>query len=691
MSQEKLFKFLVNDWIAEQKSLNNTEFKCVIKRETEKAYLIKIIKDNREIWLPKSQIVDYDELETVEFDFSDSLRLEKTRDAEYGTTKLSIKSDYNPDFIAIIKSLPWESSHRKWEGDRWTLDWSAVPQLVKLLKSDEQFAKTAQKISDFFYFFEKETSLFKTDHSQADESNENEIKIEINRTCVINYTTLYKINKNLKDEIHRNLSFKHPNERTVRRYSKKDLSNWDGRIKLYRFYKENNVIFLEFGTGLLNVFCNILKNNDIKYKIEDKRKILRLKNSISLSNLKLWKPQRDALDYILSQLRNFGSCIYQLPTGLGKTEVAISTIAQLRVKTIVLVNRKSLLYQWKNRISKRFNISIENIGQIGDGIYNMKEITVATYQSIHKYIKQKKITNGFEKTLEIFIKEGKIEDDFAPIPNDTLFTNFSLLIADEVHTSAARTYLNVLRQFTVKFAIGMSATTWRTDRMHPLLHYIFDQCGFSFGIRDAIDQGYLVDAEVKVITIKDNNKEYRKIDQTSRNNNTYQLHYKIMKAQYERNLEIAQLAIEAPKPSLIITSQLSHQANIYKFLKPMADQHNLSILVLSGRSSTQDREKGLQAMLDGNIDIALVNEIWNEGIDIPNLKSLFIVANGKSDVSLIQKVGRGLRVDRRPNSDKQNLIIYDFFDRDSKYFYGHFESRREVYEKFGFKIEYLEE
>ena len=57
-----------------------------------------------------------------------------------------------------------------------------------------------------------------------------------------------------------------------------------------------------------------------------------------------------------------------MPTGTGKTEVALSILRQLAVSTFVVAPVRDLMYQWHRRIAERLGY---DAGIIGDSIYRV--------------------------------------------------------------------------------------------------------------------------------------------------------------------------------------------------------------------------------------------------------------------------------------------------------------------------------
>ena len=72
--------------------------------------------------------------------------------------------------------------------------------------------------------------------------------------------------------------------------------------------------------------------------------------------------------------------ILVLPTGSGKTHVAISAIRNLRKPTLVLVPTRVLLHQWTSALEKHGGISA---GALGDGIRRLEPVTITTFESAY--------------------------------------------------------------------------------------------------------------------------------------------------------------------------------------------------------------------------------------------------------------------------------------------------------------------
>jgi superfamily II DNA or RNA helicase len=140
---------------------------------------------------------------------------------------------------------------------------------------------------------------------------------------------------------------------------------------------------------------------------------------------------------------------YRREPPLGKTVVAAWMIAARKTNTLVLVHRRQLLDQWRERLSIFLNLPLKSIGQVGAGRRKPTgKIDVAVIQSLNR--------------------KGVVEDVVA---------EYGQVIVDECHHLSAFSFVQVLRQVKARYVLGLTATPFRKDGHHPI---ILMQCG---GIR----------------------------------------------------------------------------------------------------------------------------------------------------------------------------------------------------------------
>jgi superfamily II DNA or RNA helicase len=192
--------------------------------------------------------------------------------------------------------------------------------------------------------------------------------------------------------------------------------------------------------GLFDELHELLEKVGIKPEVTDK--------SFSGTELKvnfhgqLSTVQKEAVSKIL--LYNRG--VFVAPSGSGKTVVGISIIASRSVNTLILVNRRPLMEQWRNQLASFLEIDHAKIGQIGGG-------------------KDKRTGLLDVAMLQSLFRNKQVSD---------LVAEYGQIIVDECHHLPAFTFEQVLRQAKAKYVLGLTATPYRRDGHQPI---ILMQCG----------------------------------------------------------------------------------------------------------------------------------------------------------------------------------------------------------------------
>lgn len=146
--------------------------------------------------------------------------------------------------------------------------------------------------------------------------------------------------------------------------------------------------------------------------------------------------------------------ILSAATAFGKTMVGARMIAERDVSTLVLVHRRQLLDQWRERLTTFLE-------RIQDGESKGEQVTVG------------EIGGGRNRStglldvalLQSIGRAGEV---------DELVNGYGQIIEDECHHLSAFTFEQVLRKAKARFVLGLTATPYRKDGHHPI---IIMQCG----------------------------------------------------------------------------------------------------------------------------------------------------------------------------------------------------------------------
>lgn len=122
---------------------------------------------------------------------------------------------------------------------------------------------------------------------------------------------------------------------------------------------------------------------------------------------------------------------------------------------------------------------------------------------------------------------------------------------------------------------------------------------------------------------------------------------------------------------LVLVSLIEHG----NWLQDKAQSMGMKIPFVYQDTDKETRLKTKQQLNNKKIKAVIASNIWKIGIDIPSLGAIIIAGGGKSQVQLIQSIGRGLR----KIEGKENVVIVDIYDPSCKWMAEHFSERLCLY------------
>ena len=399
--------------------------------------------------------------------------------------------------------------------------------------------------------------------------------------------------------------------------------------------EQGEYIFLP--RGFLSDLIVFFTENDIEYRIIDERKSW---DTLSISSNIILYPYQEKVIQITKKRDNG---IIVAPPGSGKTIMALKMIEQKALPALIIVHRKELLDQWKERIIASFWYSKEEVWQIGGWkIILWKNITLAMIQGLSK---MKNIAEISEK--------------------------FGTIIVDECHHIPAKTFRNTISHFTSKYLYGFTATPKRKNHDEKLIYaYVGEilieidkeetQWEFS-GENSGITQNSLIIRETWLFV------------PFSYKNDQYEILSKILIFDTERNKMIVQdvlLEIWKNRKVLLLTERKEHATVLHLYLK-----NTVNALVLTGDDSDRERKRKMNLIGSWEFQVLISTGqfLW-EWMDIHSFESLFLVYPFSFEGKLIQYMGRVGRWGKAHT-------IYDYRDRNIIYLEKLYKKRQTYYNK----------
>ncbi len=335
-------------------------------------------------------------------------------------------------------------------------------------------------------------------------------------------------------------------------------------------------------------------------------------------------------------------------TAFGKTVIAAHCIARRGVNTLVLVHRRQLLDQWRERLSVFLGIDLKAIGIIAGGKKSPTgALDIALLQSLNR--------------------KGEVPDFVGDCGH---------VIVDECHHLSAFSFETVLRRAKARFVLGLTATPIRKDGHHPI---IFMQCG---PIR------YRVDARKHAAT--------RPFDHVVIPCPTcfqvppgaelpIQQIYAELTSNERRNAQIVRdviAAVAEVRSPLVLTERKSHADALADALRGKVAH----VVVLKGGQDARVRAAAASELAaippDAPRVIIATGRYIGEGFDDSRLDTLFLALPISWSGTLQQYVGRLHRL----HTGKTEVRVHDYIDGAVPMLSRMFDKRRRGYEAVGYTI-----
>lgn len=315
-------------------------------------------------------------------------------------------------------------------------------------------------------------------------------------------------------------------------------------------------------------------------------------------------------------------------TGTGKTVMAAFDFKKyLKInptaRFLFVAHREEILKQ--SRYTFRHILRDNNFGQLW---FSKNEPTL--YNQLFASI----------NTLNNRIDDLKLNADY-----------FDYIVIDEVHHSSAKSYQNLLRYFTPKLLIGLTATPERMDGA-DISHYFGKSISAEIRLTEALNRRLL--CPFQYFALSDNTD----LSQISWRRGKYDITAleKVFSEDDRRVNDIIRNCNKYLKDINNVSAigfcvSLKHA----EFMHEKFSSKGLSSAYLTS-ANTDERNVIIHRFRRKEINYLFVVDIFNEGIDIPEIDTLLFLRPTESLTIFLQQLGRGLRI----HEDKSYLTVLDF-------------------------------
>lgn len=246
---------------------------------------------------------------------------------------------------------------------------------------------------------------------------------------------------------------------------------------------------------------------------------------------------------------------------------------------------------------------------------------------------------------------------------------YDYIIVDEFHHAAAHSYQELLTYYKPKVLLGLTATPERMDGK-SILEYFNNRITAEIRLPEAIDRKLLcpfqyfgVTDEVDLSDLKWERGGYNRKELS----NVYTINQ----------------AVACRRANLIIQSIFKYVTDINevkglgfcvskehaKFMSDYFNSKNIPSMYLVSETSDEERNSAKRRLVEGYVRFIFVVDIYNEGVDIPEVNTVLFLRPTESLTIFLQQLGRGLRL----CEGKECLTVLDFIGQANKNY--NFESK----------------
>jgi superfamily II DNA or RNA helicase/HKD family nuclease len=212
--------------------------------------------------------------------------------------------------------------------------------------------------------------------------------------------------------------------------------------------------------------------------------------------------------------------------------------------------------------------------------------------------------------------------------------DFDYIVVDEFHHASAASYRGLLDHFTPRFLLGLTATPERTDG-GDLLSLCGENLVFRCDLHEGITRGLL--APFHYFGVPDD-VDYAQIPWRSSRFDEAALTEAVATTARAENA-LAQLTQHGHGPAIGFCVSQRHADFMAEYFTKAGLR---SVAVHSGATSAP-RTSSLEALGRGDLDILFAVDMFNEGVDVPNIGTVLMLRPTESTILFLQQLGRGLR------------------------------------------------
>ncbi|KAB1189258.1 MULTISPECIES: DEAD/DEAH box helicase family protein [Haloferax] len=353
--------------------------------------------------------------------------------------------------------------------------------------------------------------------------------------------------------------------------------------------------------------------------------------------------QRAALD---AWLDGDSRGVIELPTGAGKTVIAVAAMVAHSVPTLVVVPTIDLQDQWIRELETEFDVPV---GRFGGGEQRQEALTVSTYDSAY-------------------------------LRADDVGGDFGLVVFDEVHHLGGAGYQDIPRFLTAPARLGLTATFERPDDAHEQVAELVGPRVYELAVDDLAGD-HLADYEVRRIEVELTAEERGTYDEAQE---TFVNYLRTSGLSMQSGSDYQKLVMRSgtdprAREALLAKQRardvmMNSDAKVDKLARLLARHRDDRVIIftastdlvyriarrflvppITSETGTKERREILTRFRDGTYDTVVAANVLDEGVDVPDANVGILLSGSGSEREFTQRLGRILR----PKADGSTALLYE--------------------------------
>ncbi len=337
--------------------------------------------------------------------------------------------------------------------------------------------------------------------------------------------------------------------------------------------------------------------------------------------------QREAASLLREALTDTGRGQIVLATGLGKTVVMAEVLADLLRDGLIQHGRALVVAHTKELV---------------------EQLHRAFWYQLPKWVRTDHFASGEAPKLWDGVIFATVQ---TACSRAEIIPPVGLLIIDEAHHVGAATFQQVIDALKPPMLAGATATPWRGDGFDidrtlgpPVVQY---------GIAEGLKRGFLSEVDYRLCA---DNVDWKLVQELSQ--------HKYALSQLNRRLIIPTRDEQAARMIRAVFDEEHRRAGIVfcpsithaEAMAAMLRQYGFRSEPISSEMNPRDRELLMVKFRAGEIDIMTSVDLFNEGVDVPDVDTIVFMRATHSRRVFVQQLGRGLRLSKK----KKNVVVLDF-------------------------------